>query len=123
MPKFEVHVTGTSHFNTFLTILQFQEISTPTPRGVGRNFNKKGGWGCNWPKSFREKGNLHWNLQRGGWIFTPINPLLREKGEGVQNFSGETNLMNLKGQKGFRKILHSSLSFGPAVLTFPCPGP
>lgn len=56
MPKFEVHVTGTSHFNTFLTILQFQKISTPTPRGVGRNFNKKGGGGVTGQNHLEKKG-------------------------------------------------------------------
>ena len=30
-------------------------------------------------------------------MFTLINPLWREKGDGVQNFSGATNLMSLKG--------------------------
>ena len=34
---------------------------------------------------------------RGGWRFTLINPPWREKREGVQNFSGATNLMSLKG--------------------------
>lgn len=57
MAKFEVHVTGTLHWNNIPDNSAVPENIQTHPQRVRRNFNKEGC--CKWPKSFREKEDLH----------------------------------------------------------------